>query len=474
MNAPARVLNLLHAARREDVAPVLSLFSDAELAAGLASEHCDPKLRAIAPDREALSNALLRLRQTPEDLPTKEGAIRETVRLAARAPYQPVLPGGITPYGRPRADLRRRLAAELAAALGDDAWRWYGVMALVDKWSRPFAALLDTAAGWSGESELPTVFTRFCLPTEVFLPGVLLAMAPPAVIPEVLVYSGLQAESMIEGLFRHAPYHPAYLDYAFGPHGSDYARQTLCASTGKPLTVAHELLDRGMGTQNTTLIAFAHDDLALRLRIHQGPDAADNPWQTSHLSQTKAEQVYALLSAAETAEDLFGLLTALRPVMRHKPAAGVLRLLAYDRLAQLAGPEPVWSLELELSGGLDLLFHPAVRASMATGSSAPLVAAAASIPLPGPPRPAPNQDSLTDWPLEDAVHSHLDGRLERWRTMLRSCEEASESPLGLVQWATGQSVRPAACDIEDLAQGRNQPPPVATTTTATATPTAPA
>ena len=457
MNAPARVLNLLHAARPEDVAPVLSLLSGTDLAAALASEHCDPKLRTVAADREALRHALLRLRDATEHLPTAPNAVRETVRLAARAPYQRVLPDGVTPYGRPQADLSRRLSGDLDAVLADDPRRWFGVMALVDKWSRSFADLLDEAAGWRTESQLPTVFARFRQRTELFLPGVLLAMAPAPVVADVLAYTGRRSDGLIEGLLKHAPYQPAYLDYAFGPDGTDYARQSLCAGTGKPLAVAHVLLDRGVGVSNTALITAAHADLALRLRVFRSSDSSDSPWQTSNLSLTTPEQFHALLSAAETPEGLLGLLMELRPLLRRNPASADLRLHAYRRLALMAGPEPVWSAELAYAGGLDAM-HPSVRASMAENDTPPLFAAADAVTPPAPPPAPPNQGSLTDWTLEEAVRTRLDGRLDRWRTILRSSDEASEAPsaaanqsaLAIVQWATDQSVRPAGRDIENL------------------------
>ncbi|MEY9934751.1 hypothetical protein ABH926_009419 [Catenulispora sp. GP43] len=475
MNAPARVLNLLHAARPEDVAPVLSLLSDADLAAGLADEHCDPELRSVRPDRDALCHALLGPRRKTDDLLGEPGAVQDTLRLAARAPYEALLRDGITPYGRPRADLNRQLSAALTAALGAEPWRWFGVLRLADTWPRSFTDLLDEAAGWASESEPPDGTMRFRLPGELFLPGVVLALAPPAVVADVLVHTGRRSEGMLQGLLRHPPYLPAYREYAFGPDGSDYARQSLCASTGKPLALAHELLDHGMGPRYTALIAAAHNDLALRLRVHRDPDSAANRWRTSSLAQTTPEQVHALLSGAETADELYGLLTALKPLLRRNTEAGALRVFAYRRLGELAGPEPVWSVELDLAGGLTLMVHSAVRASMAGGGLAPLIAAAEAKTPPGPPEPAPNQGPLTEWPVEDAVRSHLDGRLDRWRALLGSSDEGAESALGLGQWATGQWVRPAGRGIEDLRQDTKTPPPAdgnTDTITATATATA--
>jgi hypothetical protein len=454
VNAPARVLNLLHAARPEDVAPVLSLLSDAELAAGLACEHCDPELSTVPPDRDALRHTLLSPRRETEPLLDKPGAAQDAVRLAARAPYEVLLHGGITPYGRPRAELNRRLSAALATALGSDPWRWYGVLRLVDTWPRSLTDLLDQAAGWASESEMPEGVMRFRLPGQLFLPGVLLALAPPDVVTDVLRHTAPRSEGMLQGLLMHAPYHPAYLEYAFGPEGSDFARRSLCSNGDKPLAVAHELLDRDLGPEITEEIATAHDDLALRLRVYRSLDESADPWKTSRLGQSTPEQVHAVLAEAETAEELYWLLT----VLRRKTNAAVFRMIAYGRLAELAGPEPVWSLEMAAAGGLELLVHPAVRESMAGGGVAPLVAAAEAVNPPGPP-PTPPQDSLTEWPVEDAVRGRLDGRLDRWRALLGSSDEEAAAVLGLAQWATGQSVRPAGREREDLSQSTKTTPP---------------
>ena len=457
MNAPARVLNLLHAARPEDVAPALSLLSNAELAAGLASEYCDPELRTVPPDRKALRRALLDPRPATEQLLTERGAAQDAVRLAARAPYQRVLPDGGTPHGRPQADLNRQLRARLAAVLGGEPLRWYGVLATLYGWEGSFAELLDLAASWGPAPERPTVRIRHGLRHELFLPGVLLAMAPPTMVAGVLAYDERGSSALIEGLFTHAPYHPGYLEHALGPDGSDFARQELCIGF-KPLSVAYELLERGLSTEDLTRLTHAQSDLALGLRIYRSVAVSDKPWRVSNLGQTKPEQIHALLASAGTAEDLLRLLTELRPVFQRTPGLAEQRLPAYLRLARLAGPEPVWSTELDFAGSLEIM-HEAVRESMATGDLAPLAAAADAVEVPGPPRPRPNQGSLTDWPLEEAVRSHLDGRKRHWRAVLRLAEDDSASLLDIVQRATGQSVRPAGPDIEDLKQDPKTPLP---------------
>jgi len=96
------------------------------------------------------------------------------------------------------------------------------------------------------------------------------------------------------------------------------------------------------------------------------------------------------------------------------------RIAAYARLAAAAGPEPVWALELERAGSLEKM-HEAVRASMASHSDAPLIAAAAGIETPRPERiaepwDAPFGPQRPD--TADRVRAHLDGHPERWLRLL--------------------------------------------------------
>lgn len=66
------------------------------------------------------------------------------------------------------------------------------------------------------------------------------------------------------------------------------------------------------------------------------------------------------------ADDAVMVQKALRSCLRSKDRK--LLLGGYLRLAQLAGPEAVWALELEYVGSVELM-HPAVRFSLQMGST---------------------------------------------------------------------------------------------------------
>lgn len=91
------------------------------------------------------------------------------------------------------------------------------------------------------------------------------------------------------------------------------------------------------------------------------------------------------------------------------------RLRLYARLAELAGPEPVWAVELERVVVLDRMM-PAVRASMASGDTAPLVLAVAQTPLDAIPGPADDRWSRTSdgRTPEEIARAAFDGRPDRW------------------------------------------------------------
>ncbi|WP_344672183.1 hypothetical protein [Catenulispora yoronensis] len=504
MTGQARVLNLLHAAHPDDVPRVLALFSDADLRAGLASEHCDPALRAVAvrtadpfparrgraaarirvhrsgsaadpdhrgrparaghphhPDREALCHAVLDPRPPALALVDEPGRAPEAVCLASRTPLQPALPDGVTPFGRPQADLRRLIHTRLNAALGDAPLVWHGVLARVGAWEGSFADLVALATTWGPRppaSELPI---RFRARTEVFPPGVLFAMAPPEVAGAVLAQTGARSQDLVEGLLKHAPYHPAYLAHVLGPAGTAYHAACLAQNASMPLAAAHGFLDRAADSRIAGLLAQSHDDLALRLHAarvaRSSADGRPSRIRPAELTGT-AEEVHAMLAAAGTAEALADVLTELRPVLLRLPDGPGLRLLAYRRLAELAGPEAVWAVELHHAGRLDRML-PAVRASMTAESALPIQEAAAALTAPGPPPAGPRQDPLTEWPLEEAVRTHLDHRVDRWRVLIGLAGTDPAPLFDLVQRLGsspgGQPVRPAGRRVQDL----NRTPP---------------
>jgi len=103
----------------------------------------------------------------------------------------------------------------------------------------------------------------------------------------------------------------------------------------------------------------------------------------------------------------------------------------YGALAEAAGPEPVWALDLERAGSLDAVLPP-VRASMALCSAEPLVEAARQTPrrhwidVLDPEqfgcqglRAEAELDRTGHFPLEGLVAAHLDGRADFWAELAR-------------------------------------------------------
>lgn len=464
MTGPARVLNLLHAAHPDDVPRVLNLMTDAELDAGLASELCDPVLRAAdrdgpRPDRQALCRALLAPRPALVALLQEPGRAPEAVCAASRALYQPMLPDGVTPFGRPQADLRRLIAGRINGALGD-AWPlWHGVLTRIGAWEGSFADLIALATSWGPRPPASDLPIKHKAPTEIFPPGVLFGMAPPRVGEAILAYTGPRSQDLVESLLKLAPYHPAYLEHVLGPAGTSYHEGCLAQSRAMPLAAAHDFLTRSANPRVPRLLANAHDDLPLRLHAVRVIRADPRAQERAGTLETSVEQIHATLTAADTAESLIGYLAELRPILKRHPAGPRLRLLAYPRLARMAGPEAVWAVELEYCTRLEDM-TPAVRASMETNSSAPLEQVAAGIEAPGRPPEPPLQVPPAHWPLEDAVHAHLDHRPERWRVLIELAGTDPAPVAGLVRAAgaelVGQRVRPAGRGVQDL----NRTPPV--------------
>lgn len=131
-----------------------------------------------------------------------------------------------------------------------------------------------------------------------------------------------------------------------------------------------------------------------------------------------------LLSTLRTAPDAVLLRTVVEAAAHGAPSG--LRLAAYAVLAEAAGPEAVWALELDRAGSLDQM-EPEVRDSMASGTSEPLLAVAARLVAASSSTPASDDQSWRaaaelDQPvhheLEALIRAHLDGHPERWIPLL--------------------------------------------------------
>jgi hypothetical protein len=139
-------------------------------------------------------------------------------------------------------------------------------------------------------------------------------------------------------------------------------------------------------------------------------------WIIECARYSPARALFALRCAAD---DPAWVLKVLRDAIEELDGAE--EVAAYALLAEVAGVEAVWALDLDRSGSLDAM-NPHVRESMATGDAEPLLTEARSIPD-GPPDEPPDAPwSRTDEelerplnrPLEHLIRTRLDGRADRW------------------------------------------------------------
>jgi hypothetical protein len=123
-------------------------------------------------------------------------------------------------------------------------------------------------------------------------------------------------------------------------------------------------------------------------------------------------------------------LSILRRVTTKVPG---LRWAAYATLARMAGPEPVWALEQERAGTLARMDEP-VRASMAAGSAAPILAAAEATPVtigPAGSAMALGAPQIEPWPYTELIREFVDGDEHR-RTVVDNlpADRTSSTRLG--------------------------------------------
>jgi hypothetical protein len=128
------------------------------------------------------------------------------------------------------------------------------------------------------------------------------------------------------------------------------------------------------------------------------------------------------------------------------------KIAAYALLADVAGVEAVWALDLDHSGSLEAM-DPHVRESMATGNAEPLLAAACAMPVDDgsagsltrrsanvPDMPPGLAWSRTDealdhpltQPLQKLIRARLDGHVDRWlelAELLRTRPDLSDEEL---------------------------------------------
>ena len=324
---------------------------------------------------------------------------------------------------RYQADLR----AAVVAALGPDPVRWLKVLTRVAAWEGSLGDLL-AAIDTDQPPPLPTRRgSRW--PRGVDPAAVLLELAPPEVVAAVVEAAGLLPDAaeffapetralagVLTRVLDRGPEPRWLLNLALDPHGTPAMRLAAARNPAATVGTLWRLADREPAEPRVLAAVYLHPLASLELRIAAlvRSEAAGGlyPGLVRRLVTRYAEP--ALLQPTLESRDPELLHNVLRRSNRALQTDR--RVVAYSRLAEAAGPEPVWALELERAGSLDKM-HEAVRASMTEHSDEPLHAAATGIARPDPERVAASWDADFQSSRPDTaerVRGHLDGRPELW------------------------------------------------------------
>ncbi|ACU75048.1 hypothetical protein Caci_6194 [Catenulispora acidiphila DSM 44928] len=336
----------------------------------------------------------------------------------------------ILPAARGRADLAEEMRTLLYKRIGDDVPLWTALLIRSLVSSGTVAELVDSTAilgprqAMPGEDEIDEAIEG--VPSA----NVLLSFARPHVARELLS-DGPGALNEVElALLESAPLPPGLVARAFAPDAGRDARRALAANPATPTAVLQRLLHDIVDPQDTRMAMFhSAADPAIRYAALELLEKWGTPWeQLTHFVQNMGDvRVYQLAAAAPTVERLHFLLKKIGKYLGPDTSA-----LLYGRLAEAAGPEPVWDVAV-MAAGMAENVSPSVRASMAAGDVEPLLTAAERVAhqhLPGVTVPdpdelcAPHPDDPVSWPLENAVRQHLDNSPDRWRIMVRRLMEA--------------------------------------------------
>jgi hypothetical protein len=383
------------------------------------------------------------------------------VELAAHDTFVPA-DGRVDRARRGRADIAWEMRQTLAEAFGGDAAAWRRILTEVHVTAAPFRGLVSGVSGLrrTDQPVLSHLWDRWAVT------NILLALAPPDVACQLLTEVDAVADDssgdpppppLPAGRFGdvvfalvvalQAPLSRAVVEYVLADPEVPGARQVrerqreeLARNPATPVSVLRSLLTPEFATPQVCGFVYR--------RLDADAELCAEVLRVASTPERRAEWYASLLPDLSTPAQLAPLMESRDAAWVHEVvrlAAGRLdtsRLLrCYAHLADLAGLEPVWAVELARAGTTEWM-HPAVRASVDVGEAGPLFSAAAREPWSRPdeaPRPVPGRrgdDVLDDplaWPVEDAVRAHLDGRPGRWRDLVRVLLSGADDPLpGLI------------------------------------------
>lgn len=364
------------------------------------------------------------------------------------------IPSAVTE--RSAVDVRYATADLVRDSLGDDPALWRTVLLQAGAWPGTFGQLVSLVADGADLPLPPGRAGRW--PRGVDAAAVLLTLAPAKAADAFLAEAETSAavRGVVTRILDRGPIPVALVEYALGPQGTPEMRRALARNRDSGFGLLIRLVEEFPAERETLAAVYPEvsraaarsgprwagmvDDLRARIVLLSEANGGLHSRLRHRLRNTKAEL-----------DELRPALVSQDPVTLHAVLARINtridpghRARAYASLARLAGPEPVWALELQRVGTLEKA-AASVRASMAAGDIGPLVEAADVTGEPSylkggpigeiwPPEAPGSQTGEAASPATpgtaDLVRAELDGRPDRWRAVAAAWTRGPAKPLG--------------------------------------------
>ncbi|WP_194893662.1 hypothetical protein [Catenulispora pinisilvae] len=321
-------------------------------------------------------------------------------------------------------DILTLIARHAIEQLGGDVKRWARAVAWADYHEGTVLELLADRDLTPGRPSGEVQYAAFN-PTGFSAANILLALAPPDVAAGALVTKRMKKS--ITAAAREAPLCRALVEFVV-EHGTVPQRGLLAANEATPDSILLRLLAK---PKNAAVLASIRERELVDPQIGKAAfagvprDQELLDWIVDHAA---TDPVLALNAIRGTSQDPAWVFDATRAALDEFREEG--QAAAYVLLAEVAGVEAVWALELDRVGSLDYMADQ-VRESMATGDAAPLLAEAAAHPVSEtiaayyaePLRTEAALDRPPADPMTQLIRPRLDGRPDRWLALAGKLRE---------------------------------------------------